>query len=109
MRLKPIGGALCLAVAVVAAASAADTRVVDAVKSGDVPALRSLLQQRAPVDAAEADGTTALHWAARNDRADLVQMLLRAGAQANGANRYGVTPLALAAVNGSAAVMATCC
>jgi ankyrin repeat protein len=105
MRLKPIGGALCLAVAIGVGASAADTRVADAVKSGNVAAVRSLLQQRAPVDAAEPDGTTALHWAARADRPDLVQMLLRAGAQANGANRYGVTPLALAAVNGSAAVI----
>ncbi len=50
-----------------------------------------------------ADGTTALHWAARNNDAVLVDRLLRAGADAKAANRYGVTPIALACENGSAA------
>ena len=49
--------------------------------------------------------STALHWAARADRVELVQALIRAGAPVNAMNRYGVTPLSLAAVNGSAAVV----
>ena len=57
------------------------------------------------VNAREADGTTALHWAARADDTDEVRRLLRAGARADMANRYGVTPLALAAANGNAAIM----
>ena len=57
------------------------------------------------VNAREADGTTALHWAARSDDADEVRRLLRAGARADVTNRYGVTPLALAAGNGNAVIM----
>jgi ankyrin repeat protein len=57
------------------------------------------------VNAREADGTTALHWAARADDADEVRRLLRAGAHADAVNRYGVTPLALAAANGNAAIL----
>jgi uncharacterized protein len=41
----------------------------------------------------------------RADAAALVQVLLRAGAKPNAANRYGVTPLSLAALNGNAAVV----
>jgi ankyrin repeat protein len=35
-----------------------------------------------------------------------VQALLKAGAPANAATRYGITPLALAATNGNPAVVA---
>src|SRR5687767_2655942 len=85
--------------------AASDTRLIDAVKSGNAAAARSLISQKVPVDAAEADGSTAVHWAARNDRVDLVQALIRAGARVDRATRYQVTPLALAAINGSAPVM----
>src|SRR5262245_56926366 len=94
---------LCRAIALRAAPT--DTRLVDAAKSGNVAAMTTLIRQRAPVDAAEADGSTALHWAPRLDRVDMVQALVRSKAQVNVANRYGVTPLALAAINGSATVV----
>ena len=45
------------------------------------PAVRTLIQQRADVNAPEVDGTTALHWAARAGDAELVAALLRAGAK----------------------------
>jgi ankyrin repeat protein len=86
----------------VLAASAASLRVVDAVKSADRATVLALIQQHADVNEAEADGTTALAWAARMDDVDLVDRLLRAGAKVDAANRYGVTPLYLACVNGSA-------
>src|SRR5688572_21832764 len=59
----------------------------------------------APGLAEDADGTTALHWAVQADDVDQARALLRAGAEARTANRYGVTPLSLAAVNGNAAMM----
>ncbi|HLI84048.1 MAG TPA: ankyrin repeat domain-containing protein [Bryobacteraceae bacterium] len=85
-----------------AAASAASLRVVDAVKSADRATVLALLGQHADVNEPEADGTTALAWAARMDDLDLADRLLRAGAKVDAANRYGVTPLYLACVNGSA-------
>jgi ankyrin repeat protein len=81
--------------------------LIDAVKSGDAQAVRTLLKQRANVNATEADGMTALHWAVRSNDAETVQLLLRSGANAKAANRYGVTPLALAATNGNAAMIET--
>jgi len=77
--------------------------LIDAIKAGDATAIRTALRQRgANVNEAEADGTTALHWAARSNDLDTVQSLLRSGASAKAANRYGVTPLSLAATNGNA-------
>src|SRR5436189_4563395 len=95
---------LALAAGRGAAADGHDARLVNAIKAGDQEAVRTLARDRALVTAREADGTTALHWAARVDALDVVQLLLRAGANADAANRYGVTPVALAAVNGSAPV-----
>jgi ankyrin repeat protein len=84
--------------------------LVDAVKAGNRDAVRALLKQspgRTVVNAPEVDGTTSLHWAVRADDQEMVQLLLQAGANAKAANRYGVIPLTLAAVNGSAAMIET--
>jgi ankyrin repeat protein len=48
------------------------------------------------------DGTTALHEAAHVDDIQAMTRLIAAGADATAANRYGVTPLWLACLNGSA-------
>jgi ankyrin repeat protein len=80
-------------------------RLVDAVKAADKTAVRSLLAQRVDVNAPQADGTTALHWAAHGDAAEIVELLIRAGANVKAANRYGVTPLWLACMNGNAATI----
>jgi len=49
-----------------------------------------------------ADGTTSLHEAAHVDDIPAMTRLIAAGADARAANRYGVTPLWLACLNGSA-------
>ena len=87
------------------AAEGRDVRLVDAVKAGDKAATSSLLRQHVNVNAAEPDGTTALHWAVRQDDLQLTDRLLAAGADVKAANRYGVTALYLASVNGSAAMI----
>src|SRR5262245_27191846 len=92
---------LCSAVSI----AAAENAVIEAIKSGNTQAVRGLLQKRADVNAAEADGMTALHWAARNNDLASARLLLGAGANAKAATRYGVTPLALAAQNGSAQML----
>jgi uncharacterized protein len=48
-----------------------------------------------------ADGTTALHTAVQREDLAAVESLLRSGANAKAANRYGVTPLILAATTGN--------
>jgi uncharacterized protein len=107
MRLTHAAGivALVLCASLASSAATSDVRLIDAIKSGNTSAVRTLSKQGALVNATEADGSTALHWAARLDRIDHVQTLIRAGAQVNSKNRYAITPLALAAVNGSAAVV----
>ena len=109
--MRAIAIALSLSLTAAAAALAAnpavprDTRLIDAVKSGNSAAVATLLQKKVDVNSTEADGTTALHWAVRNDDATLVDRLIRAGANAKAQNRYGITPIALACENGSAPVV----
>jgi len=76
--------------------------LVAAAKDADKETLRALLQKGASVNAAEADGTTALHWASYRDDVDSADLLIRAGANVNAANDLGATPLWTASLNGSA-------
>jgi uncharacterized protein len=86
--------------------TAKDTRLLDAVKAGNGAAAVALLQKRADPNGAEPDGTTALHWAIRNNDTSVADRLIRAGANVKAANRYGVTPIFLACENGNATLVA---
>ncbi len=86
-------------------ALAADPAIVIAARDRDAAGVRALLAEDADVDAAAADGSTALLWAVRFGDDALAEALLAAGARAGAANRNNVTPLALAAENGSAALI----
>ena len=88
-------------------AAARDVPLVEAVKARSAESVRVLLDQRADVNVAQADGTTALHWAVQGEAAALVGLLIDAGADVGAANRYGVTPLSLACVTGNAGIIAT--
>ncbi|HTA47376.1 MAG TPA: ankyrin repeat domain-containing protein [Bryobacteraceae bacterium] len=79
--------------------------VVEAAKRGDTVTLRQLIQKKADVNAAEPDGTTALHWASYRNDLETADLLIRAGAKVNAANDLGVTALWPAAENGSAAMV----
>ena len=83
----------------------AQVRLIDAVKANDTATVRALLDKRVDVNAVEADGTTALHWAVYHQDPELVDQLLRAGAAADPANREGITPLQMAAMYGDAAIV----
>ena len=109
MRARAMAVALILvamsALPVSAQTAKALSPVIVAAKSGDAASVRALVAKKADVNAAEPDGTTALHWAVRADDQAVVDILLRAGADANRTNRYGVAPLPLAASNGNPAMV----
>ncbi len=106
-------GALALTVFIAAAstasaassASPAPSPVADAAMRNAVDAVRSLLKQGADVNAAQGDGMTALHWAAKHGNVAMGKMLIYAGANLEATTRLGdYTPLHMAAKAGHAAV-----
>jgi uncharacterized protein len=99
MRRALLVSALLLTVA---SSSLAATKLIDAVKRGDVNAVRTLIAQKTDVNAPDADGSTPLHWAAQRDDVAMTELLIAAGANVKARTRYNVTPLSLACTNGDA-------
>jgi uncharacterized protein len=83
----------------------ADANLAEAAMHRDMAAVRSLLNQKADVNAPGKDGTPALHWVVRVDDLDTARLLIQAGANVKLTDRYGVTPIYLAASNGNAAMI----
>jgi ankyrin repeat protein len=81
------------------------SEVADALMRGDKAAARKLVEQRVDVNAPQADGATALHWAVFQSDKEMVDFLLRAKANPGISNREGATPLWLASVNGDAPII----
>lgn len=105
---RSLAAVACLTLALglsLAAQTQPGVRLVAAMKAQDVTTVRALLKQRADVNAADVDGTTALQWAAHWNDLETVKALLAAGAKPNTASRYGATPLHEAAAIGSAPVV----
>ena len=81
-----------------------DPALVDAAERQDWQTVSRLVDADVDVNGTQADGATALQWAAHWDHLEAVEWLLRAGADVNAANDLGVTPMALACENGSATI-----
>jgi len=97
---------LILACTTSAAAFAASTSLVDAARRGDAIAVRTMLaSQSVDVNSAAADGSTALEWAVQRDDAQMVDALIKAGANVRHTNAFGVQPLAIAAEKANAEVL----
>ena len=88
-------------------AALAHSDVADAAMQRDNAAVRRLLQTGADVNAGQADGATALQWAAYHGDAELAEALLEAGANPAVPNRNGSTPMWLAANQGDAMMLET--
>ncbi len=82
-----------------------DSPLADAVERSDRARAAALIAQRVNVNQAQADGMTALHWAAYLDDLVTAKLLLNSKADVNAANHYGVTPLAVACTNGNEAMV----
>lgn len=101
---------LVLAAGASLAAGAADAPVLDAAHAANWKDVRSLISKGVrseSVNAADLDGTRALHWAIRADELEIAGLLLKAGADPNAETRLGVTPLYLAAQNGNPEMVKT--
>jgi ankyrin repeat protein len=80
-----------------------DSPVADAAMRGEWAAVRTLLEKGSDVNAAQGDGMTALHWAARQGEAPTIEMLVHAGANVRATTRLGgYTALLLASQMGQA-------
>src|SRR5215831_5945803 len=87
------------------ASLASGGELADAAMNGHRDVVRALLQKHVDVNAPQADGTTALHWAVRRDDVEMADLLIRAGARVAAVNRDGATPMQLAALNGNASML----
>jgi ankyrin repeat protein len=107
-RIRRVAVSVAVFVALTAWLNAAGPApVADAAMKRDTEAVRALLKNGDDVNAAQGDGMTALHWAARNGDLELTQMLLYAGANVKATTRLGgYTPLLMAADQGHATVIA---
>src|SRR5437867_2143956 len=105
MRIARLIAGSCVVVLMLTGSAIAASDVADAAMKKNLSAVRSLLQQKADVNAPQSDGATALHWAARFDDVEMAELLIRGGADVKAANRFGVTPLALACINGNPAMI----
>lgn len=88
-----------------AAGAATEPRIADAARQMNANAVRALVQEKADVNAPQADGSTALHWAVYHDDLATAKLLVHAGANVKAANRYGITALTLACTNGNGAMV----
>ena len=93
-----------LALSAAALASERDTEFLAAAVKGNPVAIETLLAAGADPNAATPTGETALHWATQADDGASVRRLLEAGAKIS-PNRYGITPLFVAATQGNAAMI----
>jgi ankyrin repeat protein len=85
---------LCACLLLAPLISQAQSELADSIQNGRLTAALELMTEGTDVNAAQADGTTPLHWATYRLDRGLVERLLAAGADPSPSNDYGATPLA---------------
>jgi len=74
--------------------------LMDAAKAGDTAQIALAIKKGAHVNFTDEDGGTALHYATRDNKSEVVQLLLTHEAGINKQSNHGFTPLMFAAYNG---------
>src|SRR5690606_36221286 len=74
--------------------------LIDSIRGGELDQAQLLLERGADANAAEANGTTALHWAVNRGDRELVAALIKAGADVNARNASGASAMSEAALLG---------
>jgi ankyrin repeat protein len=97
--------AAALTLSLMAFGATTPSPVADAAMKGDLAGVRTLLTQKADVNAPQTDGATAIQWAAYTNNLALADVLIKGGANVKLANHDGATPLSLAAINGNAPML----
>src|SRR5580692_3329142 len=97
-RMGALLAALVVGAALSSGVQAADDSLATLVRAKDHDGAVALLAKGANGKSREVDGTTALMWACYNGDADLVERLIKAGADVAVVNDYGATALQTAAV-----------
>ncbi len=69
-------------------------KLISLLERGDRTEALTLIKSGTDVRAADADGTTALHWAAHSGDVEVTKALIAAGADVKATNTYGATPMA---------------
>lgn len=103
--LAPVSLLVAVLTAAATAAGIAEPRLVEAARNQDRAAVRELLGQKADVNLRASDGSTALLWLAHWNDTETAERLLSAGADANLANDFQMTPLSEACTNASAVLV----
>ena len=94
--------ALCMATLYLSSpAHAVKPDLANAIEAKEFDAAIRMLKSEIDVNAVQADGMTALHWATHHDQVELAKLLVDKEARVDVKNRYGVTPLSLACQNGN--------
>jgi ankyrin repeat protein len=104
-EVKPFPAITLVLFLAISVLEAKDLSLADAAERSDRASIRALLKQHADVNAPQADGMTALHWAAYLDDSETAKLLVEAKANVSVTNHYGVTPLSLACQNGNTAIV----
>jgi len=104
--MRKFAAAMAVLLAGVPVVPAASLSLLDAAESGDSStALRLLRVKGTDVNAAGADGSTALMYAAANGDLELVRGLIKAGANVKLASQLGTSAITEAAILGSAPIL----
>jgi ankyrin repeat protein len=95
----------CWALQAALAAAPAELDVIRLIERGARDQALQAIRHGMSAQARDADGTTALHWAANEGDVELVRTLLAAGADPRAVNDFGATPMSAAAEVGDARVI----